>query len=290
MIVVRGGRTLRLDPSAVLGVGGEATVVAIDANTVAKVWHQPTPQRATKLKLLLDARSTFPAAVAAPTEALHDAAGTVIGCVIPRVPAEFAPIATMLRRSPRPRVAEIVGTFAELGAVVDALHAASVVVGDLNDQNELVHGGAVRLIDVDGFQLAGSPCVVATEAYADPCLYGSDLSAAPRFTPATDFYALAVLLFRALVAAHPYGGTHGSLGSLAARATARVWLFDPSVKYPSKVALPRAVLSPELDHFFQSVFVLGARLPLPITALARHAAAVRTCGDCGLEAPRALAA
>lgn len=295
MIVQHEGKRLRLDGAAVLGSGGEATVFALDASTVAKVYHQPTPAHARKLTALLGRK--LPAAVAAPRALLHAEKGKeVVGCVLPRVPDTFSPFATLLKRSARgPRehggasIADIVALLCRLSAIVSDLHASGVVVGDLSDQNELWAGTDVALIDADSFQLDGEPCTVGTEAYLDPLLYDVDLAAGPRFSAANDAYALSVLAFRALLSAHPYGGTHATLASLPARARARVWALSPDVRYPHKVALPPQALSDELLAHFERVFVGGERPGLPTDALLRHAASVDRCAACGTEAPRARA-
>lgn len=289
MIAVRGGKPLHLDAASVLGVGGEATVFAIDGATVAKVWHAPSRAHTRKLHTLL-ARRDLPVELAAPIEPLLAPKGSaVVGFVLPRVPDPFAPLATLLRKTPRPNVATIATTFVALAELVARLHRVGVVIGDLSDQNVLVAGGEARLIDVDSFQLDGEACPVATEAYLDPALYGVDLARAAAFRPENDRYALAVLLFRALFAAHPYGGAHPTLPTLAARARARIWAFSPDVVYPSKVALPKNVVSDELLAWFEAQLAGGAREALPVDALARHAAAIARCAGCGTEAPRTRA-
>jgi hypothetical protein len=284
-------KPLLLDRSAVLGAGGEATVFALDATRIAKVWHQADPRRARKVAAIM-ARS-WPSEILAPVDVLLDAvSGEIVGCVGPRAPGRFAPLSSLFSLKARAAgvtVADIVQVLSSLSTVLDGLHRSGVVVGDLSDENELFSAGEVRFIDVDSFQIGGEPCAVATEDYVDPSLYGVDLSARPVFAPEHDRYALAVLAFRALLLVHPYGGTHPSFTTIPARASERLWVLRDDVRYPIKVALPPDVLSPALLDYFESVFVGGERGPLPTKELFSHAAAVVRCDRCGLEAPGLLA-
>jgi DNA-binding helix-hairpin-helix protein with protein kinase domain len=106
-----------------------------------------------------------------------------------------------------------------LTSAVEALHQRGFCVGDLNEANVLISPRAlVTLLDCDSFQIRdpGSGrvfrCLVGKPEYTAPELFGSLFRDVDR-TPATDAFALAVLLFRLLMeGTHPYQAT----GDLAA--------------------------------------------------------------------------
>lgn len=97
------------------------------------------------------------------------------------------------------------------------LQRHAVVVGDLNPENVLFErqsDGAGRstwravLLDSDSFQISGPGgerhhCPVARAPYTAPELIGCDLSSTWR-QPASDHFALAVLIYQLLLHDHPY--------------------------------------------------------------------------------------
>ncbi len=131
--------------------------------------------------------------------------------------------------------ARVMALFRSLHATVKALHARSVVVGDLNDGNVVVTTGAdadAFVIDADSMQLGGLPCAVAHERFLDPRLYGTSLVDGPAFSVDNDRYAFRVLLFQSLLGVHPYGGTHPKLPTLLRRAEARHTILRDDVIVP----------------------------------------------------------
>ncbi len=269
------GRRAELDPSRVLGVGGEATVYRHDTLAV-KLYHRPDgalPRaERDRLRRLLAQRfdklaefpTGLPRGVVAPEAIVHDRQKRPIGYAMPIVEGGFE-IARLARRRHRDGLIEngrVMQIFARLAQLLEALHRAGVVVGDLNDGNVLVVGDDVRLIDVDSMQFGRWPCPVAHERFLDPTLFGVDLSAAPRFTPANDWYAFCVLLFSTLLYVHPFGGVHPSLATFLRRAAAGASLLSKLVKRPKAAADP-AVLPDALRELFLDTFERGARGPVP---------------------------
>lgn len=282
-----------LDQSAVLGSGGEATVFDLNSNTVAKIFHNPNPAKTGKLLAAL--KKNWPDFVVAPHEIVFDAKGkSVLGYTMPRVPGTFEPLATLFRKSSRISghlsTTQIVHLLLSLLETLQKLHSTGVVVGDLNDQNELWHQPTqIRLIDSDSFQFDGFGCDVATENYLAPELFGVDLSVGPRFLPQHDVFSFAVLAFRSLLCVHPFGGTHPTLNTISQRAHQGLWVFDTSVKYPAKVAMPPEILSTDLMDYFRAVFVAKQRPALPASLLQDYVATLARCNACGLELPKATA-
>ena len=280
-------RRVRLDERAVLGTGGEAVVIRHDALAI-KLYHQPTPERARKLAALL-ALNGLPQNVLRPMSPVYDGQGrTVLGFAMCALDPGYVALAHLSNKGYRAthavRAAQVVALFVDIHRTLGALHGAGLVVGDLNDANVLFNGSCAAFVDVDSYQYRDFACGVATEAFLDPALYGRDLAAAPAFTPDNDWYSFAVLLFRALVLAHPYGGTHPQLKTLTARAGAGVTVFDPAVTYP-KVGLHPATLSDDLMHHFQRIFAEGWRGTFPLPMLTAYAATLVTCPTCDLTFP-----
>jgi hypothetical protein len=298
-VVSLAGRRVDLRAVDPLATGGEATVWAVDGRAL-KLWHAPGPSRVAKLRALLSRRRGLPAAVVAPDEEVHDATtGEIVGFAMPLLAASFEPIAMLGRATQRAsrgvthRVAiAVLSRFLE---ALRALHAAGIVVGDLSDQNVAVDAGAsdpVRILDADSLQLDGLPCEVSTEAFLDPHLYGPDpaqpcatADGRPRhFTPESDGYAFAVLLFRMLIGSHPYGGALDALPTLSRRALARASVLHPDVKAPPRVRLAIDVLGAPLRARFEAIFERGDRASFDVAGLEDYAASLVACG-CGLEIP-----
>jgi len=298
-VVMVGGVSIDLCHVEPLATGGEATVYAVGAQAL-KIWHAPTSERGRKLRSLIARQVTLPSAVVAPSGLVSDPRdGEVVGFAMPLLPPSFEPIALLARSAHRAARGitnrDVVDVFRSLARTIATLHRGGVVVGDLSDQNVAIDPGSpepVRLIDVDSFQMNGFPCEVATEAFLDPMLYGPDVArpcltasgAARIFTPESDHYAFAVLLFRTLLGAHPYGGALDDLPTLPRRALARASLRRGDVRTPPRVREAMGMLDAPLVATFEAFFERGARTAIPQGLLAAYADSLVTCG-CGLEVP-----
>ncbi len=283
------GRRLHLDDKLLLGEGGEGRVyrVAVGARTAVKIFHQPTAARAAKLRAF--GASQMPAEVIAPTGLCTDSAGAVIGYAMPALEQAFDLQRFAQRRWREGRVgnAAVLEVFAALASTIATLHTRGIVVGDLNDGNVVVTAEAARrsgeaatwrpwLIDADSMQLPGHPCTVAHERFLDPRLYGLDL-AGGALDRASDWYALAVLLFGSLLYTHPFGGSHPAHGTMLRRAEARISILRADVKRPAAGTRPD-VLPDDALAWFERVFEQDLRAPLP-AALLEARFVTCTCGQ-----------
>lgn len=295
--VLVNGELWTLDPRRTLGAGGEAVVLLHGRGKqrcAVKLFRDPSDEKQAKLEALM-AGGPWPACVVAPTAlALEPGSGRAVGFTMPLLEGG-EPIA-LLSRAPwraarglgRKGVAELV---TRLGECLAAIHGAGLVVGDLNDQNEMVDAkGGVWFIDADSFQIGRLSCAVASELFLDPLLYGPDpaspcLSAEPRrFSAASDWYAFAVIAFRSLTGIHPYGGAHPTLGTIAARARARVSVFDASVNLPTPAREGIATLTRALRDQFERGFAASEREVFDLRTLRAFALEIVRC-SCGLELP-----
>ncbi len=250
---------VRLNDSDVLGEGGEARVYRAGDQAV-KLFHAPSALKAEKLARF---PRGLPREVIAPRTTVHDARGTVIGYAMPAVLGheELARLSSRRWREGAVSNARVLELFDALRSLLERLHAAQVVVGDLNDGNVLFDRG-LALIDADSMQYAGLPCIVGHERTLAPELYGVDLTRAPAFTAATDAYAWNVLLFSSLLYVHPYGGVHPKLPTLLRRAEARHSILEPDVTFP-KCAVHYRVLPDEALHHFARVFGRDGERSMP---------------------------
>ena len=275
-----------LSDDALLGEGGEGRVYRIGAEAV-KVYFAPSPARARRLAAFPPG---LPPEVVAPRRLARDPrTGEACGYTMRLVEGAFDAGRLADRRfRERERITgdDVVRWVLSVGALLAALHARRVVVGDLNAGNVLVRRGPAaletHLTDSDSMQHGPFPCPVAHERTVHPSLYGRDLAKAPCFTPSTDFYALAVLAFEALLFMHPYGGVHAAHATLTRRAAARVSALRDDVARPRLAARPDSLDDAWLDYF-DGVFERDRCVPPP-PALA--GARFSRCAGCGAEHAR----
>lgn len=223
----------------VINAGGEGEVRAVIAGgaTVAKLYRDPTPERHAKVRNMVALHDRIMAAqggalraVCWPRRALYADAGAAdfIGFSMRRAPAGSV-AASELYRYPKaaaaPTALTCVDALISLTGVLDALHHTVVnghelVVGDLSGDNVLVgRDGSVHLIDADTFHVqrgGAHPCVACAPGVAAPELIAAargrtyaqmEALGEPTFTVSTDYFALAVLVFRMLGnGVHPFEG------------------------------------------------------------------------------------
>jgi hypothetical protein len=290
-----GGACVDLTDRDLLGVGGEARVYRW-RDLAVKLFHPVDPKlkRADKARAqsVLDAKiekirrfpQGLPKQVVAPLQLVNDDRGAAIGFTMQAVKGS-EDVLRLGQRKWREGVvsnAAVTLLFRNLHTALQGVHAARVVVGDLNDSNVLFTGEEPWLIDADSMQFDGHPCVVGHERFLDPRLYGLDLTKGCLFTRETDWYAYAVLLFSSLLYVHPYGGVHLSYPTPLRRAEARHSVLRPDVTYP-KGAAPYRILPDEVLDWFEGVFDKDRRGVFPVRLLDLGWTACK----CGLEHARA---
>src|SRR5262249_36279298 len=171
--------------------------------------------------------------------------------------------------------AQITAALLDLGATVDRVHAAGVVIGDFNDLNVMIDGDRCWVIDADSFQWGTWRCAVFTERFVDPRLCDAGAAIPVLVRPHdrdSDWFAFAAMALRSLLCVGPYGGVHHPADPArrvppGQRALRGVSIYDAEVRTP-KAALPAVVLPDELNAAFHAVFATGARGPFPLVRLA----------------------
>lgn len=287
------GRVIRLDERQVIGVGGEGTVFLADVGgqrLAVKVYHTPTRQREEKLQTFLARTWQLPREkIALPLQLVRDVQHSrVIGLTMPYLDSGFEELARLAHKKQRTThgisTKQVAGIFLDGAKSLADIHTHGLVVGDFNDRNILYRQQSMLWIDVDAWQFAEYACPVGSEDFLAPELYDIDLSLKPVFQPKHDWYAYAVHLFRSLLLAHPYGGTHATVQALTQRAQQRLFILRPAVTYP-KLAYSPDLLGDELAEVFERIFAQGWRGIFPIAVLQRYADTLVPCSACMLDYP-----
>jgi hypothetical protein len=316
-------KRVRIDPSACLGKGGEADVFDLGGGTALKVWKTPehpdysglpVEQQAARERIAAhqDKLRAFPRGlperVVAPVELATDRSGArVVGYTMPCVAG-----AEVLLRYADPAArrgglaaGNAIAALVDLHDTLAGLHRLGVTVGDCNDLNVLVRDQHAFLIDADSFQFGAFLCRVFTERFVDPLLCDPTLPQpllSRPYSPASDWYAFAIMVMQSLVCVGPYGGVHRPADKAlrvaqAARPLHRLTVFHPDVVYP-KPAIPYRLLPDDLLHHFHLVFEQDRREVFPRGLLetlvwtrcprcgAEHAREV--CPTCAATAPAAI--
>lgn len=269
--------------------GGEGAVYVQDDRAI-KIYHRPTIQRQEKLQAFL-ARSfhtQLPPNALAPQRLHKDRAGRVNGFEMALLPPTTLPWKKLAQfnfcKQQGLTLEEELDLLLAVHRDLQDIHAAGLIVGDLNDHNIFVDLPAaqpsVYWIDVDSYQFERFPCPVALLPFLDPRLYNvPDFSAKPVFSRESDWYAFAVLMYKTILKTHPYGGVHSRYKTLQARAQARISVLHPSVTYP-QAARPPTVLDGSLLSHLRQVFEKGERGPVPHSLLETLKESLTTCPRC----------
>lgn len=295
-VIVLHNRTVTLQPEQMIQAGGEGIVFDL-GKTAVKLYHQPDAQRQAKLRVWLQQAPQLPAGLLAPTAPVRDLSGALIGFEMAKLPAGSLPMkklsSPLFWQQQRPSLPAVIQLLLTIHHTLTNLHRLGIVVGDLNDTNLFFTDEPQPRpfwVDVDSMQIGRFPCPAALESFLDPQLYYiTDFSRRPSFTPASDWYAFAVLVVKTLLQAHPYGGVHHQHKTMRARAAARISLFCPDVQPPQR-ARPIAALTDGLQDALQATFAHDQRQPLNLAHLVDYAQSLATCAQCGLAYPQQRAA
>ncbi|MCP5522133.1 MAG: hypothetical protein H7A46_11375 [Verrucomicrobiales bacterium] len=283
------GESLVLQPDQQLGSGGEARIFALpdDPHRVAKLWHKPTEERASKLRTMLANPPVDPmagqghVAIAWPSDLmlLTNPAARVVGFVMPRVMSmlpiiDFFNPKTRIQRSPLFTWFYLHRTARNLVIAIRALHERGYVVGDLNESNILVAETAlVTLVDTDSFQVWDAAtgtlhrCRVGRPEFTPPEMQGHSFARVNR-EPAQDLFGVGTLVFQLLMeGTHPFAGVFHGQGEapiFAERIAAGHFPHtgSASVPYSPGPAAPKfGWLHPVLQDLFVRCFCDGHAAP-----------------------------
>jgi hypothetical protein len=263
-VVVRGQGPVTLTQQHYVATGGQASVYVKDG-TAYKVYTDPKdaiPEaKFSALAAIKDA------AVIKPEALLLNERNTPIGYTM-RAVADNYSLCQLFTRTFRDRNKvtndQIVSLAERLALHVAHVHAAGVLVVDLNELNLLVPHSfdETFLIDVDSYQTPGYPATVIMPSVRDYSVKAADFSAL------SDWFSFAVLAFQLFVGAHPYKGQHPASSSvprdeqLAYRMRHNISAFRSDVRLP-KCCYPFDVIPQAFRDWLRAVLEDGKRLRPP---------------------------
>jgi hypothetical protein len=283
---IQSGKTLIA--GAELGRGGEGTVLEVrgDPTRCIKLYSGQTAATTLgKLSMMIARPPLDPTfsnrrhhSIAWPEQILFKAPGQTAfaGFLMPRVDGKVFRTA-LSYLSPDSRVKELGGAFnwkylytaaINVASSVGALHEKGYCIGDLNESNLLIAPNAlITIIDCDSFQVPDPAtgkvyrCLVGKPEYTAPELQGR-YGEIDR-TPATDRFALGVILFQLLMeGTHPYqsrGEAVEDLPSTQQKILKGLFPYARGVQgvSPPAFAPPFELLDPPIRKLFLRCFEAG---------------------------------
>lgn len=263
-ITVQGQGQVTLLQSDFVAAGGEGSVYC-KGTTAYKIYADP--KRMLPLGKMAELAAIADKDVIKPEVVLLDTkSSSPVGYTMRFVP-DTMPLCQIFTRAFREREgldhATMLRLVQALQARVQSVHAAGVVVVDLNEMNYLVDRRftAVLAIDVDSYQTRGYPASALMPSVKDWQVQGS------HFTALSDWFSFACVAFQMFVGIHPYKGQHATLKGFEARMQANASVLGPDVKVPA-VVYPFSEIPSGYLAWFKAVLQDGKRLAPPTDPLA----------------------
>ncbi len=289
-----------------LGRGGEGAVYELQNHSgfVLKIYNEPlTPEKISKLKQMVLMRSVAIEAYSAwPVDLAHNDKGIVCGFVMKKLTG-YVPLHMIFSPMDRKKLFPdkgynfLVHVARNLATAFFKLHAAGLVVGDVNEGNILISSsGLVAFIDCDSFQVKGNSnyffCEVGVPRYTPPELLKEGSFENIVRTINTDSFSLAVLIFQLLfLGRHPFAGRNKLSADFDEETAIRKREFAYSLENkkrklsPPKDSFNITNLSEQMIALFHQAFEQDAR-PSPsdwINALDTQLAEMVTCNESRLH-------
>ena len=277
------GKSYRIQNAPFAG-GGEGDVYDVvgASGYVAKVYKpdKRTTERERKLSVMVSnkPKPSVMEQYAWPLDVLYDN-GQFIGYIMPKINGkeELRNIYVYDKRKGKPW-SLFIAIARNLSAAVHNVHEIHQVVGDLNPENILVNpnDGMVTLVDTDSYHISDSSrtyrCGVGMPEFVAPELQGIHFPSAPlpTFTPESDRFALAVLIFALLMnGAHPFSckvisGSSSKFQPIDNMQNGKCAFFPDSRS--SNMDIPRyapelSSLPDNIQKLFRRAFVAGHSTP-----------------------------
>ncbi|MDM3852897.1 MAG: hypothetical protein PT119_23670 [Aphanizomenon gracile PMC627.10] len=250
---------------------------------LAKIYHSPTPERVQKLAVMIANPPTEPnshlhhVSFAWPKSALKNAQGDCVGFLMPEIKDGKELIDVYNPRRRQALKLEIDWRFLHTTAlnivsIIEALHAAGYVLGDIKPQNILVNNRALpSIIDTDSFQVKNPKngkvyrCLVGSPGYTPPELMGKDFDIIEQ-TEIHDRFRLGVIIYQLL-----FGGNNHFQGKWTGAGEPPepdeiirrgLWLYSPnSLIEPVARTIPMIIVHPAIRECFLKCFNDGHKNP-----------------------------
>ena len=281
---------------------GEAKIWRTNENGyLAKIYHSPTPERVQKLAVMIDHPPTEPnshldhVSFAWPKSVLKNDQGNFVGFLMPEIKNGKELIDVYNPRRRQTLKLEIDWRFLHTTAlnivsIIEALHAAGYVLGDIKPQNILVNNRALpSIIDTDSFQVKNPNnskvyrCLVGTEGYTPPELMGKDFDIIEQ-TEIHDRFRLGVIIYQLLFGGNsPFQGKWTGAGEtpepneLIRRG---LWVNGSNnLIVAAARTIPLEIVHPEIQQCFLKCFNDGHNYPNLRPTARQWLEALRTGND-----------
>lgn len=275
------GKSYRIQNAPFAG-GGEGDIYdVVGAPSYAAKVYKPdkrTTERERKLSVMVSNQPSVMEQYAWPLDVLYEN-GQFVGYIMPKINGKekLRNIYVYDNRKGKPW-SLFIAIAKNLSAAVYNVHEIHQVIGDLNPDNILVNpnDGMVTLVDTDSYHIFDSHityrCGVCMPEFVAPELQGIDVRIAPlpTFTPETDCFALAVLIFALLMnGAHPFAckAVSGSLSQFQQvdNIKSGICAFFPD-RRSNNIDIPLYApdlgsLPDNIQKLFRRAFVSGLRTP-----------------------------
>jgi WD40 repeat protein len=263
---------------------GEAKVWRTNQNGyLAKIYHSSTPERVQKLAVMIANPPTEPnshlhhVSFAWPKSALKNAQGDCVGFLMPEIKdgKELLDVYNPRRRQALKLQIDwrfLHTTALNIVSIIEALHAAGYVLGDIKPQNILVNNRALpSIIDTDSFQVINPKngkvynCLVGSEGYTPPELIGKDFDRIEQ-TEVHDRFRLGVIIYQLLFGGNnPFQGKWtgaGEIPDINELICQGLWV-NGSTNLIAAVArtIPLEIVHPEIQQCFLRCFNDGYKNP-----------------------------
>jgi serine/threonine protein kinase len=250
---------------------------------LAKIYHSPTPERVQKLAVMIAHPPTEPnshlnhISFAWPKSVLKNDQGDFVGFLMPEIKDGKELINVYNPRRRQASKLEIDWRFLHTTAlnivsIIEALHAAGYVLGDIKQQNILVNNRALpSIIDTDSFQVKNPKngkvynCLVGSEGYTPPELIGKDFDSIEQ-TEVHDRFRLGVIIYQLLFGGNnPFQGKWTGAGETPDINDFIRWglWVNTSTSLIEAVArtIPLEIVHPEIQQCFLKCFNDGHKNP-----------------------------
>jgi WD40 repeat protein len=250
---------------------------------LAKIYHFPTPERIEKLEVMIAHPPQEPNAhlhhisFAWPKSILKDAKGECVGFLMPEIKGGKELLDVYNPQLYKKQKLEVDWRFLHVTAqniasIIEAIHAAGYVLGDIKPQNILVNNRSLpSIIDTDSFQVRHPTngkiyrCLVGSEGYTPPELIGKDLAQIDQ-TEVHDRFRLAVIIYQLLFGGQtPFQGRWvgpGEIPQPSDLVRQGLWLYGANKLIQSvDRTIPLEIVYPEIRQCFLRCFNNGHLVP-----------------------------
>lgn len=293
-----GGVEYEIDDAVnMFAFGGQAKIywlVVAGVLKAVKIYNTTRRNTLEKIGHMIKARSKLPQEqMIWPEQFVADEEGNIIGFTMPALPEGFYTLAKIANDSTvrsKVKLSQVIRALIKLHSLIRWMHSLGIVGADTITPNNICFDelGRTFLIDLDSLQISTYLCGAYTLAYVPPEFDVANIKHQAVFTPLTDWYAFAAVVFEMIFGWPPFGGPHPKYPDEAyqERALAGAWIFDPDI--PPGTVYDQALASTSLLKVFQRMFLDNERFVFPLDVLEEYLTMLTPCIDCGKDAPNDL--